>query len=558
MITNIHTFLDTVLGTPENELVEFKTADLDYNTDKIYRYVSALANEANLKSHDAWYLILWVEPKKHLPVGTTYREDHKNLQSLKQQVYQTTKHSIQIYSEVYQWYRIIILEIPSAPRWIPISVNGHYYAREDENLVALSDSKRDEIRNQKIQSDCSAQIILDATIDDLDPVAIRKTRENYITKNSNNLALIAEARDWTNIELLNRIGITIWGKITSTAILLLGKKESASLVSPADLRITWILKDAQGIEKGYEHFYPPFLLAVDSIFAKVRNLRYRYMQEWTLFPEEVDMYDSWVFRELLHNAIAHQDYTLDSRISLVEFEDGRLIFENAWVFLPGSIDQLIESDTPPSCYRNSFLAKAMVEVNMIDTIWSGIKRVFQEQRKRFFPMPTYSFPDTRVRVELFGKILDIKYANLLAKNTDLTLTEIIALDKIQKNKVQELDKNGVLLLKKKGLVEWTYPKVYIGAEVARLVWKTEEYIKNRAMKDDFYKQKIEEYISENGSINKSSLRELLLDMLPKVLSEKQKEAKINNLIQSMKLPPYELIITGSRKMAKWIKSNNKR
>jgi hypothetical protein len=53
MITNIHTFLDTVLGTPEHELVEFKIADLDYNTDKIYRYVSALANEANLKSHDA-------------------------------------------------------------------------------------------------------------------------------------------------------------------------------------------------------------------------------------------------------------------------------------------------------------------------------------------------------------------------------------------------------------------------------------------------------------------------------------------------------------------------
>ena len=64
-------------------------------------------------------------------------------------------------------------------------------------------------------------------------------------------------------------------------------------------------------------------------------------------------------------------------------------------------------------------------------------------------MPTYSFADTRVRVELFGKILDTKYANLLAKHKDLTLVEIIALDKIQKNKVQELDKNGVSLLKKK-------------------------------------------------------------------------------------------------------------
>jgi ATP-dependent DNA helicase RecG len=58
-------------------------------------------------------------------------------------------------------------------------------------------------------------------------------------------------------------------------------------------------------------------------------LRYRYLQEGTIFPDEVEMYDPWVLRELLHNCIAHQDYTMQSRINIVEYEDGKLIFDNS-------------------------------------------------------------------------------------------------------------------------------------------------------------------------------------------------------------------------------------
>jgi ATP-dependent DNA helicase RecG len=41
------------------------------------------------------------------------------------------------------------------------------------------------------------------------------------------------------------------------------------------------------------------------------------------------MYDPWIIREFLHNCIAHQDYEKRARISVVEFEDGRLVFTNA-------------------------------------------------------------------------------------------------------------------------------------------------------------------------------------------------------------------------------------
>jgi ATP-dependent DNA helicase RecG len=50
---------------------------------------------------------------------------------------------------------------------------------------------------------------------------------------------------------------------------------------------------------------------------------------------------------------------------------------------------MIRSDAPPEIYRNPFLALAMVNLNMIDTIGSGIKRMYTRQRERSFPMPDY-------------------------------------------------------------------------------------------------------------------------------------------------------------------------
>jgi len=535
MLQNPQIALRDLLEKPENEVVEFKLAWKDYDSDSLYKYISALANEANLKGKDASFMILGVEPKNHTVSGTEYRDDSEiRLQSIKHQVYQACKHSVNVFEIVQDWKRVILFEIPPALRGKPVDANWHYWAREGESLVALSDVKRDEIRNQIVSYDITEEIIKDATINDLDLLAIRKARENFKTKHPK--IPTEEIEKWSDEEFLNRAKITKNGKITRTGLILLWKPESTYLLSPTVARITWVLKDAYGIEKDYFHFEPPFLLSVDEVFWKIRNSRYRYLQEWTLFPEEVDMYDSWVFRELLHNCIAHQDYKKASRITLVEYEDWKLVFENAGTFMPGSIESLIESKSPPKMYRNPYLANAMVEINMIDTIGSGVKRVFQRQRDRFFPMPTYTFENENVQVELFGKILDLKYANLLAKNSNLTLVEIIALDKIQKGKAKELDKNGVFLLKKKWLVEWRFPNVYVSAEIAKVVWKPDDYIINSPMRDDFYCEKILERIKlgKRDGVSKDEIRLLVIDMLPKMLSDKQKDHKISNLIQELR------------------------
>ena len=176
--------------------------------------------------------------------------------------------------------------------------------------------------------------------------------------------------------------------MTNAALLLLGRPESATLLSPAVAKISWILKDASNRELDYEHFGPPFLLVGDRLLKRIRNLIVRALPSGTLFPQEITQYDPWVIREALHNAIAHQDYRRHGRIIVVEFPD-RVLVTNVGDFLPGDVETVIRQDAPQDLYRNPFLADAMVELNLIDTQGGGIKRMFETQRRRLFPLPDY-------------------------------------------------------------------------------------------------------------------------------------------------------------------------
>src|SRR5690606_32410444 len=109
--------------------------------------------------------------------------------------------------------------------------------------------------------------------------------------------------------------------------------------------------------------------------------KYRYIKSDSLFPEEVDQYDPYIIREALNNCIAHQDYTLGGKIIVVENEDGLLTFTNSGKFIPNSVEEVVTSESPEPRYRNTFLVGAMVNLNMIDTIGSGIKRMYNIQRR---------------------------------------------------------------------------------------------------------------------------------------------------------------------------------
>lgn len=526
--------LENLIHLPgENEIVEFKKAQNGFDTQKLGEYFSALSNEANLGQEEFAWLLFGIHDKTHTVLGSSYKPTRPSLDALKREIAEGTNCGItftEIYEVMYKGKRVVMFQIPAAPKGIPTSYKGHYYGRDGESLVALSLHELESIRNQSRQSDWSARIVKGATLDDLDPKAISIARSLYSAKNKNNAAEIAE---WDDVTFLNKAKLTIKGQITNAAIVLLGKEESEVLISPAVAKIRWILKDSQGVERDYEIKSCPFIISIEEIYQKIRNLKYRYINPEfrTLFPEEVDTYEPYVIREAINNAIAHQDYTLGGQINVVEYED-RLVFTNKGSFIPRTISNVLKDNAPEEVYRNPFLARAMVGLQMVDTIGSGIRKMFNFQRQRLFPLPDYLIENNRVQVTIIGKILNMEYANILAKKQELTLVEVEALNRVQLNR--PITDEEISYLRKKKLIEGRKPNLFIAKPVAQQLGQKIVYSNNKGFEDSYYCDLILKALTEHGTLTKKEVIGLLWNKLPDVLEDDQKLIKVKNLLSKLR------------------------
>lgn len=533
----------------ESEVIEFKEARTNYSFNDIGKYFSALSNEANLRGLQEAWLIFGVSNDKQY-VGTEFRKQG-NLQSLKKEIVNGTNERLtflEIYELTIEKCRVIAFQIPPAIQGIPTTWQGAAYAREHESICPLPMNKVDLIRSQ-IGMDWSKEIIEDASIEDLDEEAVKKARELFSKRQGDRKKAQEVLRNLSDIEVLNKAGITIKGKITRTALLLLGKSESKYFFDGFIPRITWTLYNADNSVKAYEHFDIPMLLAVDKVYSKIRNEKYRYIAgQQTLFPDEVDQYEPELIKEIINNCIAHQDYRLRGKINVEEFED-RLVFINEGAFIPESIEQALEPGYKPPYYRNVFLCNAMVNLYMIDTNSMGIPMMYQIQRGKCFPLPTYDLNTiNRVKVIVYGKILDKNYTQLLRSDADLNMRTVFLLDQIQKQEM--ISKENFKELKKQGLVEGRYPNIFVSFKVADIVGQKAAYVRNKGLDDDICKQLIIKALESMEKVSKQELMEVLEKALPEVLSDEQKSKKVSNLLQALKR---EHIIEsiGSNRYAKW-------
>lgn len=523
--------LGSLLALPaENEVVEFKEAKNSYDFTKLGRYFSALCNEANLKGVSAAWLVFGVNDRRQV-CGSSFRRVRKDLDHLKGEIAsKMTNHItfVEIHEVTKPEGRVVMLEIPAAPRGLPVAFEGHYHGRDGEALGPLNLEEIERIRAQSTVDDWSAVIVPDASLADLDDEALVVARRNYRAKFPDKAA---EVDAWDDPTFLNKAKLTIKGKQTRASLLLLGREEAEHFLLPAEAKIRWLLKDQAGDDRDYALTGMPMLLAVDKVYAKIRNLKYRYIREGTLFPEEVDQYEPYAIREALNNCIAHQDYTLAGRINVVEREES-LSFTNKGSFVPGDVQRVVMEDAPEEHYRNRFLATAMFNLKMVDTAGGGIRKLFMFQRQRFFPMPDYDLSGNRVKLTLTGKVLDMDYARMLASDGGLALPDIMALDKVQKRQALTADEER--RLKRGGLIEGRKPNYFIAKSLAQQTGQKASYSKNLAFDKQYYLDLICKSVREHGSLARKDIDELLWNKLPEWMDDKQRRIKVGNLIAELR------------------------
>jgi len=512
----------------EIEWLEFKEAKNDFHFNDLGKYFSAISNEANLKGQQFGWLIFGIQDKPPRKiVGTRYRNT-AGIIHLKHEISQRTNGLT--FQEIYELDlplgRVVMFQIPAAPAGIPTSWEGHYYGRDGESLGPLSIQEIEFIRHQGAL-DWSAEVCSGATISDLDEEALKIAKAKFQNKHKGSREL--NSAGWDDPTFLDKIKLTKAGKITKAAILLLGKPESSHYLNPHPAQISW-KRDTE--EQAYAHFGPPFLLSVEEVFKHIRNIKFRFQPANQLIPIELSKYEPTIILEAVNNCIAHQDYSQCARIIITEKID-RLILQNIGGFYDGTVDEYVLEDRTPEKYRNPLLVQAMVNLDMIDTMGMGIKRMFQEQRKRFFPLPEYELVDTNhVRLIIYGRLINENYSRILIENQDLPLAVVIALDNVQKKRF--VSKEDAELLKKKKLVEGRYPNLFVAASIAQISGDQAKYIKNRAFDSDYYEQMILKFITTYDRATRKDIEDLIKDKLPEILTEKQKKRKIGNLIVKMK------------------------
>jgi len=387
-------------------------------------------------------------------------------------------------------------------------------------------------------------VIESASLEDLDPAAIKRARDTFTLRHANRFPP-GEVASWPDTTFLDRAKLTASGKITASTLLLLGREDRAHLLTPHPAQLTWKLV---GPEQAYLHFATPFLLNSTQLYQKIRNIQLRILPEDELLAVEVAKYDQKIVLEALHNCIAHQDYLRNGRIVVTEHPD-RLVFENEGSFIDGSPEDFLTGEKTPRRYRNPFLAQAMVELGMIDSMGYGIHQMYRGQAARYFPLPDYDLSDENtVCLTLHGAIVDPAYTRLLIQKTDLNLLDVFALDRIQKHLPTSDD--AVKRLRKAGWIEGRKPNLHISAKLAAATSKKADYIRTRSQDDAFYERLVIDYLRKFKSASRAEIDALLLGKLSSSLTDEQKSNKVKNLLTKLRTAG-EIENRGSRGQPAW-------
>lgn len=385
----------------ENEVVEFKEAKNTFDSDKLGQYFSALSNEANLQGQEAAWLVFGVDDKHQL-IGTSFRQDAAKLQSLYREIADQTGNRLtfrKIHEVSMDHKRILLFEIPSAAIGIPTSWKGHYYGRDGESLGPLNPDERHRIERQlyeyEFEKEAAVRNVTATHVRELldyegffrlfnlpmpssvPGVMERLLQERLIVRSQEsgfditNLGAILFARDLRRFERLEYKGLRVffYDRIGPTSRVQMKQEGRLGYA----LGFLGILEYLNG------------RLPANEEIEKIRR-------------ETVPIYPLLALRELVANALIHQDFTIRGAWPTIEIFTNRVEITN-----PGSpiIDTQRFIDHAPQS-RNEALAAIMRRLDFCELRGSGIDRVVEECEKYQLPAPNFIRGDNYTRAVLFS------------------------------------------------------------------------------------------------------------------------------------------------------------
>lgn len=509
------------------EMKNLKNSFAGKEADDVISYVSAIANM------EGGCLVIGVKDGTLEIVGTDLSSFNLNSRSA---VFNLTEKCTNLSTEGLYIEEFVtedsgkvvwVFHIPKHLPRRPVYAHRKAWQRVADSLVEMKPWRMENILRERLgEEDWSAEVIDGAEIGWLDEEAVLMARKGFKERFPE---LSDEVDGWDDAVFLDKAKLTLNRKITKTALLLLGKDECVPYLGHI-AQIVWKLNTEN--ETAGDIFSLPFLTATDKVLKKIRNYRFKIYPHTTLIPAEVWKYDTKTVLEALHNCIAHQDYSRNSRIVVTEHLN-ELVFSNEGSFYAGSYEDYIQGEKTPDHYRNPFLVNAMVNLKMIDTQGYGIHNMYLSQKRRYLPMPDYDLSEpNRVVLHLPGNVIDENYSLALINNADIDLTDAVLLDKVQKH--QSISNEALEKLRSKRLVEGRKPNIYVSKSVAAVTNSEVEYSLNKGLDDKYYKDLLLKAIKDHKRLSRRQIEMLLVSKFPDSLSENQKKVKVSTLLEALR------------------------
>ncbi|MFA5863158.1 MAG: ATP-binding protein [Phycisphaerae bacterium] len=485
--------LQNWMNAPEGEHLEFKEAKHNFHFEKLVTYCAALANEGG------GLMILGVSDRPPRRVVGSMAFDP--LERTRAGLIERLRLRVEVDEVRHPHGRVLVFRVPSRPIGMPIAIEGAYWMRGGQDLVAMTPDQIKRIFDES-GPDFSAELCPGAVLDDLDPVAIEEFRQRWLRKSGNQVLVNLPIR-----QLLADAELTDKDRITYAALILLGTHPAIGrYLANAEVIFEYRSTQASGPASQRVEFRWGFLAWYDKLWETI-NLRndLQHFQDG-LFMLDVPTFSEAATREAILNAVGHRDYRNQGSVFIRQYPR-RLEIVSPGGFPPGiSVENIIDRQSP----RNRRLVDSFARCGLVERAGQGLNRIFEETIRQSKPLPDFAQTDAyQVSLTLHGQLQDPGFLRFLEKigperAAVFTTHELLVLDTLRREQAVQGELRPVLQsLVDEGIIEslgrGRGVRYLLSRRYHQAVGKAGVYTRKKGLDRETNRQLLLKHIHDSGS-----------------------------------------------------------
>jgi ATP-dependent DNA helicase RecG len=371
----------------EHQRLEFKEAKTQFDNRKLYEYCVALANEGG------GHLVLGVADKPPRPVVGT--QAFRDPATMAEKLFQAVGFRVDIEEVAHPHGRVLVFDVPSRPRGTAYHLDGAYLMRSGESLVPMSEDQLRRIFAEGgpdwLEEHSKAGLDAQQVIEELDTQTFFELLKlPYPTDRPGVIDRLVQER------IVDKVGDTY--AIRRLGALLLARRLDDFPDLARKLPRVVVYTGASKLETRLDHTETRgYAVGFQGLVHFVMSQLPQNEVVEDALRKDVKLLPQIVIRELVANALIHQDLAMGGASVMVEIYSNRVEISN-----PGEPIVPVERFIDGYQSRNERLADLMRRMGACEEKSSGIDRVVHAAEAFQLPAPDFRAGHRRTVVTIYG------------------------------------------------------------------------------------------------------------------------------------------------------------